>query len=502
MEYQNISYFADKWGLTERNIRYYCSTGRINGAFLKGKTWFIPIDASKPNRKKRKDAKNFYMENNSYGGSDMVNKLINLLNKTYTQYHTVDVISKTLDDAGYIELKENECWVILPGCKYYVTRGDSSIVVFNIPSQLNHDYHYQVIASHSDSPTFKLKPNPILVENGFVKLNVEKYGGMIYSSWLDRPLTIAGRVMVEDDNKVITKLVYIDKNLLTIPNVAIHMNRDINSGFSYNPQVDLLPTLAEAKEEVDYFKELMLLAGIKDKVLAFDLYLVSREKASLSGLNNEFISAPKLDNLECAYVTLNGLLNSKENNNVIPVYTCFDNEEVGSSSINGAGSTLLKDVLDRLSMCMGLDKEEALVALSKSFVISADNAHGLHPNHPEFSDPTNKVRLNKGIVIKYNANMKYCSDSYSSAALKLVLDKSNIAYQEYTNKSNMPGGSTLGNILQGQVSVHMVDIGLPQLAMHSSYEVAGSKDIDALLDLSTSFYSGDLILSKELEFKL
>ena len=250
----------------------------------------------------------------------MVNELIKFLDKTHSQYHTITNEKEMLLKEGFEELTEDNLWNIECDKKYFVTRGESSLIAFVTPTKLAKDFHYQIIASHSDSPTFKLKANPIIVENGFVKLNVEKYGGMIYNAWLDRPLTIAGRVMLQSNNKIVSKPFYIDKDLLTIPNVAIHMNKDINSGFTYNPQVDLLPLLGQKEEGKDYLKELFKLGGVTEleKVISFDLFLAPRTEASSSGLNDEFISSPKLDNLECAFLTLKGLMASKPSSIDIP----------------------------------------------------------------------------------------------------------------------------------------------------------------------------------------
>lgn len=416
--------------------------------------------------------------------------LFNFLEKSPSCYHAVDTIKEELDENGFIELLECNKWNIELGKKYYVTRNSSSIIAFTVGEELE-NYSFNIVASHSDSPAFKIKENhEIEADNHYIKLNTEKYGGMIYSTWMDRPLSVAGRVVVKKNGKIESKLVNIDKDLLLIPNVAIHLNRDVNSSMKYNEQIDLLPLFGTHENGKNKFMDIVAeYANVdKESILSSDLFLYSRVKPTIWGSDNEFISAGKLDDLQCAFSSLKAFISS-HNSKSINLYCCFDNEEVGSNTKQGAASTFLKDTLSRVSYNIGKTREEYLCALSSSYMISADNAHAVHPNHPEFSDPTNRVYMNEGVVIKYNANQNYTTDGVSAAIFKFYCEKSNIPYQNYTNPSNIGGGSTLGNVASAQVSIKMVDIGIPQLAMHSSYETAGIKDTYYMIKILEEFYS-------------
>ena len=417
----------------------------------------------------------------------MVNKLLELLNKSHSQYHFVDNARELLLKAGFKELNEADKWNIDANSNYFVIRSDSSIIAFKTPKSFENTY-FHVIASHSDSPTFKLKSSPEVNDGHYVKLSVEGYGGMINSAFLDRPLSIAGRVVVEKNGVLKSKLVDIDKDLLVIPNVAIHQNRDINDGFKYNHAVDMLPLMGLSNDS-KYFESLLneYVLEEDEKVLGTDLFLYNRQKATLLGKDNEFIGSPKLDNLECAYLTLLGFIDSKDNS-AIDIYACFDNEEIGSESVNGADSTFFKDVLSRIMFCLGMNEEDLQIAAAKSFILSADNAHAIHPNHPELYDSNVKSYPNAGVVIKYNSNMSYCTTGVSAAYVKKLCGDNNIPFQEFANKSGSRGGGTLGKISLSHFSANTADIGLAQLAMHSSYEVAGSKDIESLYKLAKVFF--------------
>ena len=418
----------------------------------------------------------------------MVEKLLELLNNTHSQYHYVDNARELLLKAGFTELNEAKKWKIAANSAYFVVRSDSSLIAFKTPKSLDNIY-FQIIASHSDSPTFKLKSSPNVSDGHYSKLSVEGYGGMINSSWLDKPLSIAGRVVVEKNGGLTTRLVDIDKDLLVIPNVAIHQNRDINEGYKYNHAVDMLP-LAGVDKGDNYFESLLNKYVLKEneRVLGSDLYLYNRQKATFLGMNDEFIGSPKLDNLECAYLSLLGLIDSR-NVNGIAICACFDNEEIGSESTNGADSTFLIDVLTRVAFALGLNDEEDLqVAAAKSFVLSADNAHAVHPNHPELYDSNVKSYMNGGVVIKHNSNMAYCTTGVSAAYVKRLCEKSSVPYQEFANKSGTRGGATLGRISLSHFSANTADIGLAQLAMHSSYEIAGSKDAEYMYKLAKAFF--------------
>ena len=404
---------------------------------------------------------------------ESINKLLlDLFNNSYNEYFAISNIKKLLDENGFICLLENEKYEISLGKSYYILRDGSSIIAFKVPEKLD-ELYFKIVASHSDSPVLKIKENPTVIENGYNKLKVEKYGGMIVSSWLDKPLGIAGRVCYKNGNAITTRLVNFPTNLI-IPNVAIHQNRDINNGFIYNPQIDLLPILGLGNN--DLFKELLDSTKNKEEeILSYDLNLYNKEKAVLGGINNEFIYSPKEDNLVSAYISILSLISSI-NYDGISLGVVFNNEEVGSSSLNGADSDFLATNLKRISKSLGFSNDELSRALVKSYLVSLDNAHAIHPNHPEMSDNKNNCLINEGVVIKHNSNMLYTSEAISTAIIKLIASKENISLQTFFNRADARGGSTLGNISLTHVSIRSVDLGIPQLAMHSNYEVMGSKD--------------------------
>ena len=371
-------------------------------------------------------------------------------------------------------------------------------------------------AAHSASPCFKIKEKPELtVEEHYLRLNTEKYGGMILSTWLDRPLSVAGRLAVKNGNGIEGRLVNIDRDLCVIPNVAIHMNREMNKGVEYNPQVDLLPLLADvsfdeydahttydaqtasenAEEQPEAVEKPTLVAlaaetaGVyAETILGEDLFLYTRQEGKMIGAKGEFVLSPRLDDLQCAFSSMEGFLQGNREES-ISVHCVLDNEEVGSSTRQGAASAFLKDTLMRINMGLGRTQEEYYMALADSFMISADNAHALHPNYTDKTDPVNRPVLNGGIVIKYNANQKYCTDGVSAAIFKDICDRAKVPYQTFVNRSDMAGGSTLGNISNTQVPVKTVDIGLAQLAMHSVYETTGAKDTESLVKAATVFFA-------------
>ena len=420
---------------------------------------------------------------------EILRDLMNFLDSSVTMFHAINECEKVLQNCGYIYLPENEKWNIRAG-KYYTKRNSSSLIAFDIA---NGDYHFQISAAHSDSPTFKLKDRPIIESNGYLKLNVEAYGGMIDATWLDKPLTLAGRVMVDTKDGIETRLLFIDKDLLIIPNVPIHFNREINKGFAFNNQVDMLPVFSVGNlSEDDFYKMLAKELGVKpEAILAKDLYLVNRQKATVIGYDNELISSGRLDDLECVYTSLLGFIEAM-NNDHINVFAVFDNEEVGSVTKQGAMSTFLVSTLNRINKALGKSDEDYYRAIAKSMLISCDNAHAIHPNHPELFDVKNRPVLNKGIAIKESANQKYTTDAFSRAVLKKILDKNNIPYQTFANRSDIIGGSTLGNLSNTAVSMNAVDIGLPQLAMHSAYETAGAKDVEYAIEALRAFFETNI----------
>ena len=416
--------------------------------------------------------------------------LLHFIAKAPSVFHAVNSIRTALSYAGFTEIREEDPWQIERGGKYVVTRNGSALMAFTIPEDDGHAF--RITASHGDSPSFKIKENPEMeCGHHYVKLNVERYGGMIYAPWLDRPLSIAGRVIIKDKetNKLQSKLINIDRDLVLIPNLAIHMNRDINSGYQYNPQKDLLPLYGNLSAKDTFMKQIADAAEVSEQdILGHDLFLYNRQKASIWGASNEFVSAPRLDDLQCVFASVEGFL-AGQKQTYMPILSVLDNEEVGSQTKQGAASTFLYDTLTRINSCLGLSDEDYLIRLADSFMISADNAHAIHPNHQDCSDPVNHPYLNGGIVIKFNANQKYCTDGFSSAVFRDLCRTVNVPVQTFVNRSDMAGGSTLGNISNTQVAVDTVDIGLPQLAMHSPYETAGVYDTDYFIKAAAEFFS-------------
>ena len=417
----------------------------------------------------------------------MNNKLFDYIAASPTAYHACEYTSSILENNGYTRLSESEAWSLEAGRGYFVCRNGSSLIAFRVPA--SKPCGFMIAAAHSDSPCFKIKENAEMVQGAYLRLSVEKYGGMLCSTWLDRPLSVAGRLVVKGQNGVEIKLFDTKEPCALIPNVAIHMNRQANDGMSYNPAVDMVP-LFETKAETDaFYAKICGAAGVeRDSVMATDAYLYNPQSAVEWG---EYISAPRLDDLQCAYAALEAFMGATESASV-PVYALFDNEEVGSQTKQGAASTLLYDVLSRINGALGQSTEDYQRMIANSFMASCDNAHAVHPNHPEHADKNHSVYMNGGIVIKYNANQKYTSDAVSAAIFKLACERADVKYQLYCNRADMAGGSTLGNIANTQVSLNTVDIGLAQLAMHSSFETAGARDTESMVKALTKLYSSAL----------
>ena len=427
-------------------------------------------------------------------------ELLQFIDNSLTSYHAVREVENQLKTAGFEQLSEKKLWNLERGKAYYVVRNDSSLMAFRVPDcDMATVKGFHIYAAHTDSPAFKLKENPEIEKEGaYVVLNTEKYGGMIMSTWMDRPLTIAGRVCVAKEGEIVSYPVRLADNICMIPNLAIHMNRDMNNGVALNPQVDMLPLWSMKQGEKGYQSIKAMAAEALSKelgenleeedILASDLFVENCEKAVLAGMEQEFIMAPRYDDLGCVYGGLQGLLQVKSNE-YIDILAIFDNEEVGSLTRQGADSTFLRDTLDNIAA--GLEITSALLRtwIAGSFLLSADNAHACHPNQAGKADPTNKPFLNKGIVIKYHGSQKYATDAYSAAYVKLLCEKCNVPVQTYANRSDIAGGSTLGNLAMAQVSMPAADIGLPQLAMHSAYETAGVKDMEYLIQLTKEFFS-------------
>lgn len=415
-----------------------------------------------------------------------IEALCAFLDSAHSAYHAQAYLVDILNRQGYTPLAESQRWELTPGGKYYVCRGNASVLAFRIPQTTPQGF--LMAASHTDRPCFKLKENG--EQSGtYTRLLVERYGGMLIAPWLDRPLSLAGRVMVETEQGAQAKLVDIDRDLLLIPNVAIHMNRQANDGYKWNLVTDVMPLMG-GKDAAGKL-EALLEQEAGGKILGRDLFLYVREKARVWGIDEEYISSAALDDLQCVWGTFQGFLNAGESGD-IPVFCAFNSEEVGSRTLGGADSPLLEDVLTRICDSLNLDLRQLL---AQSFMISADNAHAVHPNHPELADPANAPVLGKGPVLKFNAGQRYCTDGLCAAVFRTVCRKAGVSVQSYCNRPDIPGGSTLGNLSISHVCVPTADIGLPQLAMHSCYETAAVADSLSLEAAMTTYFGSTLTLS-------
>ena len=430
-------------------------------------------------------------------------ELLQFLDASPNAFFAVRNMKDMLLEEGYTELREGDRWEIRPGSRCFVTRNNSALIAFRMPQREGFS-GFQIMASHCDSPVFKIKPDAeITVEDRYVKLNVEKYGGMICAPWFDRPLSVAGRVIVQTPDGIGTRLVNIERDLLIIPSLAIHMNRTVNDGYAWNVQKDMLPILGGAGDGKEGFLKLIAdAAGVDpEQIIDSDLYLYDRMKGTFLGQEEEYIASGRLDDLQCAFASLKGFL-AAEPESSVAVHCVFDNEEVGSGSKQGAAGTFLKDTLRRIALCCGYGEEEFLRRTASSFMVSADNAHAVHPNYTDKADPKNRPVLNGGIVIKYSANQKYTTDAVSGAIFRQICSTADVPVQTFANRSDMIGGSTLGNISQSQVSLNTVDIGLPQLAMHSPFETAGAEDTASLVSAARVLFSSSLECCGDGEYRL
>ena len=416
-------------------------------------------------------------------------QLLEIIENSPTCFHAVQAMTDILSAEGFTELKENQKWHIENGGRYFVTRNGSSLTAFTVPFQEMKGMH--IIASHSDSPSFKIKENPELESEGhYIRLNVEGYGGMIRAPWFDRPLSVAGRVIVKDKAQGGFRSILVDigRDLVMIPNLAIHMDRQINDSCKYNIQKDMLPIYGDLSAKGTFMKLIADTAGVpEEEILGHDLFLYNRQKGTVWGASGEFLSCSRLDDLQCAFASLKGFLAGKRQE-YLAVHCVLDNEEVGSGTKQGAASTFLYDTLTRIHTSLGLSQEDYLIHLADSFMISADNAHAVHPAHTDKADPANRPYINGGIVIKFSASQKYCTDGVSAAIFRDLCQRAGVPVQTFVNRSDMAGGSTLGNISNTQVALNTVDIGLPQLAMHSPYETAGVKDTGYLIRAAEEFF--------------
>ena len=428
--------------------------------------------------------------------NETVRSFLEFVRQSPTAFHAADTVVRTLTAAGYTLLRENEAWDIRAGGRYVVTRNRSAAVAFRIPE--SGAAPFRIAASHADSPMFKLKP--LCEEEAcgrYLRLNAEPYGGMLMSTWLDRPLSVAGRLLVRTGDGVRTVLTDLGRDALVIPNQPIHFNRDANNGYSYNAQVDLLPLWGGAEDKGALQRELAEKAGVQpDEIVASDLFLYNRMPGTVWGAKENYFSAPRIDDLECAWTSLQAMLTAGEGGG-FRVWAMLDNEEVGSASKQGADSTFLEDTLRRAAYALGCGDPEFRALASSGFMVSADNAHAVHPNHPEKYDADNRVWMNGGVVLKHSANQKYTTDAVSAAVFSEICRAAEVPVQQFANRSDLRGGSTLGNIANAHLSMNTVDIGLAQLAMHSSWETAGTEDIPLMIRALRVFYETDLRMTED-----
>ncbi len=397
------------------------------------------------------------------------NELIDFINNTPTAFHATENSAKMLTDNGFTRLDASAPFSVTSGEKYFLTRGGSSLIAFKIPADTS-NISFTIGAAHGDSPAFKVKPSSTLEASKYISVAVEKYGGSILQTWFDRPLSVAGRIVVRDGDAVISKNVNVEKDLLIIPNIPPHL------GSTKEPSMlsDMIPLLGEKPASIE--NTVAEAAGVSpDDILSHDLFVYNRQKGTLLGANGEFFGAPRIDDLECAYSLLCGFIEADIKNS-IPVFAIFDNEETGSSSRQGAASTFLPETLLRIVKSLGGDEDSYYASLASSFLLSADNAHAKHPSHGELFDRLNAPTMNEGIVIKTNSSQRYTTDAVSFAVVKMLCEKAGVPCQNYANRADLPGGSTLGNIALHNTPVLCADIGLAQLAMHSSFESAGTLD--------------------------
>lgn len=418
-------------------------------------------------------------------------QLLSFIENSPTAYQTVDSAAKILKEQGFIRLGAQQAWELVPNQGYYTVQNGTSIIAFRMPA--GKVASLMLAASHSDSPTFKLKAICEADACGdYVKLNTERYGGMIMSTWLDKPLSVAGRLVVKQDGAIKTVNVKVDRDLVLIPNVAIHQNRKHNDGFAFNAQTDMMPLYGMASAKGSLMATVAEAAGVDaESVIGSDLYLYNRTPGSIWGAENAFFSAPRIDNLMCAYGTLMGLLGAKQAENALQIWACFDNEETGSRTKQGAGALWMRDVLERVCEASGVDLRRILPT---SMMLSADNAHAKHPNHPELSDAQNAPRMGGGVVIKANASQSYATDGISCALFSEMCKREGVPTQNFANRSDSPGGSTLGSIADTLLPINTVDIGMAQLAMHSSYETAACADTEHVINASRAFFETEIRL--------
>lgn len=421
--------------------------------------------------------------------------MLDFIYESPTQFNAVEVSAETLEKNGFEKLNPKENWKLEVGKKYYTTKNSSALVAFKINSDEIEKEGFRIIGSHTDSPGFRIKPNAEMESCGaYLKLNTEGYGGMILSTWLDRPLAMAGRVFLRGENpfKPVEKIVNINKPVCIIPNLAIHMNRSINDGYKYNKQTDMLPLVGLINEQLEKDNYMVKLLASElnveiEEIIDFDIFLYEYEKGCFTGANGEFISTGRLDNLSMYYSSVEALLDS-DSKSGISIAVGFDNEEVGSSTKQGADSNMLLNILERICISLGKDRQQFFEAIENSFIISSDLAHAVHPNVNGMADPTNRPVMGKGPVIKVHAGQAYTSDGYSISVYKEICRECGVEYQEFVNKSDQRGGSTIGPISSTHIDIPSVDIGAPILSMHSIRELGCSEDFYNTYKTFVKFY--------------
>ena len=451
-----------------------------------------------------------------------VEQLFHYLQNGTSAFHVIAHTKQVLTEAGFTELHIKDTWTLTKGGRYFCSPFDTTLYAFTIGESCDLSNGIHIAGAHTDFPAIKIKPNPEIFSHGYMQLNTEVYGGPILNTFFDRPLSLAGKVVTKGDryDRPVSHLVDLKRPAVYLPNLAIHMNREVNKGYDYNIQKDMLPLYGCGEAKGKFMKQIAEAANVKeDAILASDLFLYNRMKGSIWGACEEFISSPKLDDLQCAFSSLEAFLQSEEplpsenvqaneqsevdgknvineknviNGKSIPVHCVFDNEEVGSGTKQGAASTFLADTLIRINHAMGRDEAGYRQSIANSFMLSADNAHGVHPNHTDKACPTNRPYPGNGVVIKYSANQKYTTDAVSAAVFEEICNRANVPYQIYVNRSDILGGSTLGNISTTQVPVNTVDIGLAQLAMHSPYETGSVKDTDYMIQAMKTFFEASV----------
>ncbi len=417
---------------------------------------------------------------------DALKSLFSFIEASPTAPQAAEEACRRLDAAGYTALREDCVWDLTADGKYYVRRGATAVIAFRIPREI--PTGVMIVASHGDSPSFAITPSGTTTVGDYMRLTVEKYGGMLMATWLDRPLSVAGVIGVRCEGGIELRSVVVDRDLAVIPSVAIHMKRSANENASYNPAVDMQPLFGTAGSQVTVDTLLAEAAGVKPQdIVSRQVWLYLRSKPVVYGAEGEFIGSARLDDLECVAASLDAFIASSKTT-AMPMFALFDNEEVGSATTAGADSDFLTSVIERISTTLSMDAEDRGMMLARSLMVSADNAHAKHPNHPEYADAGNAPKMNGGVVVKYNANRRYATDVLSEGLFTEICRRAEVPTQTYTNRPDLPGGSTLGCISVTHLSVPCVDIGLAQLAMHSAFETAGVRDYAYMVSALTAFY--------------